>query len=211
MKEWKAEAKARYLASLIESENLDFREAARKTGSTTPAVRRSVEAYAILRQAIGKGFDAEPARHYFGIFYNALQDPGIREYLGLPEAAGVKRPRQNPVRQDNTQRLRALLAFLFGDDAGPKVIRESRQIRDLGRVLPNATAREVLADTRDLAMAVRAAGGDQEGIRSELTQARLNLLAANGEAFKFRKNKKVRDLALEVRKVLNELLKNLGT
>jgi hypothetical protein len=211
VKEWKAEAKARYLWQLITSENIDFARAARRVGSTAPAVRRQVEAYCVLNQGVRNRISVEPAQRWFGLFYNALQDPGVRRYLALPEKGELQKPKKNPIPPTRLGRLENVVYWLFGDDdRRRRVVRESRRIRDLGKVLLNPGAVKVLLDSEDLDLALKVAGSDREGIETALVQARVHLLAANGEAFRWKGDKRIITLAKEVEKVFAQALKNLN-
>lgn len=210
VKEWRPSAKARFLWNLMAGEKLDYRAAARRVGSTAPAVRRQVEAYAVLKQASERGLNAEPAERYFGLFYNALQDPGVRHYVGLRDIAALTKAVRNPVPVALRTNLGNLLDFLFGDGERRAVIRESREIRQLGKVLIHKSATKHLLERWDLDTAARLAGKDAESLETSLAEARVQLITANGEAFQWKGNRRIQVLARSVDEVMQEVLRNLG-
>jgi hypothetical protein len=140
VKRWRPEAKARYLTQLMRRERLNFRETARRIGSQAPAVRRQAEAYTVLQQASQQDLPVESAMRYFGLFYNALQDPGIRNYTGLPEPGDVTSITDEPIPPDRLSNVHRILRWLFGEEGRRRIISESRDISKLGRVLSNERA-----------------------------------------------------------------------
>lgn len=206
VRRWRAEAKARYLTQLMRSEHLDFSSTARRIGSQAPAVRRQTEAFTVLEQASEADLPTEGAERYFGLFYNALQDPGIRKYLGLPASASITALVDNPIPENKIENLERMLRWLFGADGRKRIITESRDISRLGSVLHDELATRTLESRGDLDSAVRIAGGDRESFETSLREARLELLSANGQAFQWAGDQSLAALVSDIQDVLNQLI-----
>lgn len=209
VRRWSAEAKARYIHKMIKTEGISFPETARRIGSTTPAVRRQAESYAVLSQAQEWEYDISAARKLFGLFYNALQVPGIRAYAGLGDATSAERLVEKPVDENHSTQLKELLGLLYGSESRRKVIRESRDLADLGVVLSDEDATLFLLEKGNLSAAFRMAGGDRRRVLLDLEDARQSLFSANGQAFQWRDDEEVKEKATSVGKVVDELLKSL--
>jgi len=81
--QWTADAKARYVRTLVVDYGYSFQKAGRVIGSRQDAIRRQFIAWQALEQAREAGVDVTAAVEHFGVFYRALQNPRIREFLTL--------------------------------------------------------------------------------------------------------------------------------
>ena len=210
-KEWEPVAKARFVVKLLRSGG-NTKTVARRIGSNRPTVRRYAEAFSVIRQAEAHGLAVAEAENAFGTFYNAVQHPGIRGYLGLPGAEEFEVYREDLVPQEHVERVRDLLGFLFGDrDHGlKKVISESRDIGDLGTVLQHSRARNVLIRSRDLKRAYGIAGGATQDVLEHLDEARLKLADANGIAHEVQVDAEVSEAFARVKRLVQEIGRALG-
>lgn len=191
---WTAEAKARYLTTLVERDKLSYADAARRIGSNGPAVRRQVEAYRVLRQAKNEGMHAEPAQRWFGFFYTAFARPGFRKFLGVADNGELSV--NSPVPAAKLPHLDESLGWLFGTaDGKRRVVTDSRQISDFVMVLEEPHATDVLRRTRDLSDALAASEGGRTQMIEALRAARESLYFANGRAFEYQGDEKVLELA----------------
>ena len=180
---WRPEAKARYIAQLLgHDKNID--EVARRIGSNRRTVRRFAEAHAIYTQALDEGIAMAQAEQGFGVFYNALDQEGVRQFLHLGRQVDIAGLPQSPVSPDHLEDLRELLALLFGDPSQniDPVITESRELRKLGKVLANSTACANLLRSRDLASAWRISGGGRDALIGVLNEIHYQLASVNGQA-----------------------------
>jgi hypothetical protein len=209
--EWRPEAKARYIVERVHR-GQSFIDIARAIGSRQDAVRRQFVAWSALDQAQAAGSNVDNAQRFFGVFYRALQSPGIREYMHLKEPAEATEADTNPVEQGHEARVADVSSWLFGDPANeqPAVITDSRQITNLGLILSNTEAATVLKETRDFQLALDIAGGDRTSIETALTRARTNLVTARGHAFEFVGDRDIIDRAKGVDVVLQKILEILG-
>lgn len=208
---WTAEAKARYVTSLIES-GLSFVDTARAIGSRQDAVRRQYVAYAALKQAAGAGESVDLAQRFFGVFYRATQSPGIRRYMKLLEPSEIAEDVREPIEAGAEPRVGDVSAFLFGNPLTEErpVITDSRQLTGLGRILDNPDAAGVLRETRDFSLALDVAGGDRASIETALTRARSSLITARGHAFEFVGDGEIIERAQGVDRVLQSVLEILS-
>ena len=160
---WRPEAKARFVVKLLRNGE-SIGQVATRIGSNPRTVRRYAEAHVIYAQAVRAGIPMEGAEAAFGIFYNALDHEGVRDYLGLGPQAGIQALPESPVSQDDMTHLGELVELLHGDPSRgiPRVIKESRDLRKLGQVLANERARSNLLLDRDSSGLGGSAGEDEQ-------------------------------------------------
>ena len=208
---WTAEAKARFIVEHVAITG-SFSETARAIGSRSDAVRRQFVAYSALQQAANEGQNVDQSFRFFGVFYRATQSPEIRRYMGLREPPEITEQETTPIESGQEARVAEVSSWLFGvpETAERAVIRDSRQITALGRVLANSDATRVLLDARDFETAVEVAGGDRTSIETALTQARSALIKARGQAFEFPGDADVIRRTQAIREVVEDILATLG-
>ena len=196
---WRPEAKARFIAKLL-SDGEEIGEVARSIGSNHRTVRRYAEAHAVYTQAIQAGIPVDQVERGFGVFYNALDRPGIRDFLALGRQADINTQPDAPVPAGAMDRLRELIGLLYSDsDRGlEKVISESRDLHKLDKVLANERARANLLRDRDLDRAWRVSGGGREDLLALLTDLHSRLAEVNGQAGEYVEDGDVR---AEVRRI----------
>ena len=190
---WRPEAKARFIDRLLLSGE-SIGEVACRIGSNHRTVRRFAEAHSVYSQALEKGLDMDQVEKAFGVFYNALDQAGVREYLGLGLQKDIHVRPENPIPPEKLDNLVELVAFLYGDEARGlrKVITESRELKQLGEVLLDERGRASLLNDRDLREAYRLIGGGRIELMALLNSAYSRLAEANGQAHQFRDDKKIR-------------------
>ena len=196
---WRPEAKARFIARLLQSGE-SIGEVARGIGSNHRTVRRFAEAHAVYTQALRGGVELQEVEAAFGVFYNALDQAGVRSYIGLGKQSDITRLPENPVPEDCLENLAQLIALLYGDkvDRLAKVIRESRELKMLGQVLEDERGRRTLLADRDLHRAWHLIGGGRADLLALLETAHQRLAEANGRANEYRDDGEVID---EVRRI----------
>jgi hypothetical protein len=209
--QWTAEAKARYVVNLVRRDH-SFAEVARAIGTRTDAVRRQFVGWCALEQAERAGEPVEQAQRFFGVFYRALQSPGIRTYMGIPDPRDVSEQDTEPVQRGQEHRVAEVSSLLFGlpGTSERAVVTDSRQLTNLGRVLQDEEAARVLREDRDFALALEVVGGDRASIEGALTRARSALIAARGHAFEFVGDPEIIDRARALQRVLDTILETLG-
>ena len=191
---WRPEAKARFIGKLLsDGESID--SVVRRIGSNHRTVRRFAEAHAIFTQARDAGLPVDEVEKGFGVFYNALDQEGVRQYLGLVSPQGkIDTLPDSPITQQHLDNLKTLIELLFGDqDNGlDRVIAESRELRRLGKVLAHSRARVHLVQNRDLHRAWRIAGGGKEEVLSTLSGIHSQLAEVSGKSTEFGDDEEVR-------------------
>ena len=185
-KQWRPEAKARFIAKLL-SDGESIASTARRIGSNAHTVRRLAEGHAIYTQAVDNGIPMDRAEAAFGLFYNALSPQGVRDYLGLRPQVEIDRLPESPIPPDYIEHLRTLVEMLFG--GGPDdlraVIRESRELKKLGEVMAEPDARANLVRDRDLERAWRVSGGGRNDLLGLLRDTHSRLAEINGQATEY--------------------------
>ena len=196
---WRPEAKARFIAKLL-AEDVEVGEVAKHIGTNHRTVRRYAEAHAIYTQAIEAGIPMDDVEAGFGVFYNALDRPGIRDYLELGRQVDIVTLPDAPVPARAMGNLRELIGLLYGDSERElkKVISESRELRKLDKVLANERARTNLLRDKDLDRAWRVSGGGREDLLALLTDLHSRLAEVNGQAPEYSEDDDVRG---EVRRI----------
>ena len=173
--QWRPLQKARYIAQLVESGRDEFSEVARIIGSKAPTVRNHYLGYAILRYAKNSfGIDTTYAEDAFGVWQRALNDPSIRDYMGL-KLDLPKNKRKVPIPKDRTEQLSELLLWIFGDGENDAVLRDSREISKLGTVLQKAETIAILKQTNDLEHAFARSGGEEKTLIDHMGGASFHL------------------------------------
>ena len=209
---WRPEAKARFIATLLVTGE-SIGEVARRIGSNHRTVRRYAEAHAIFDQALRDetvmGGQVEAA---FGVFYNALDHPGVRSYLGLGKQSEITTLPKEPIHEDALENLYTLVGLLYGDKDGEleRVIKESRDLKKLGEVLASDRAKANLLEDRDLEKAWRLTGHARNDLITLLDSARLRLYEANGQALEFRDDEKVRAEVQRIVKLVTDMRERYG-
>jgi len=200
--QWSADAKARFVYSLITEYGYQFDTAAKVIGSRSDAIRRQFVSWGAVRQARDQGVDVAEAVDHFGVFYRSLQNPKIREFIGLQGWMNGDESLLNPLSGDGPERLEELLGFIFGRT---RVIKESRQLDDLGRALGDGTARSVLRESRDLTMALQELPADRDALLGIIRIAYRQAARANAEAYQFKGDEQLLGEATRLEKMAEQL------
>jgi hypothetical protein len=181
--QWTPDAKARFVHRLVTEYGYSFERAGKVIGSRRDAIRRQFIAWSGLEQARANGVDIAPAVGHFGVYYRALQNPSIRTFLTLNGWTDGSEDLRDPFGAEGSQRLQEFLDLVWGRR---RVIQESRQLDDLGKVLANQPAYALLTQERDLAMALQELPTDRDAIYGAIRLAYRHAARANAEAWQFR-------------------------
>ena len=208
---WRPEAKARYIAKLLGNDKT-IDDVVRRIGSNHRMVRRFAEAHAIYTQALDEGIPMDQAELGFGVFYNALDQEGVREFLGLGRQVDIRSLPESPVPPSHLDSLRELVELLFGNPAKgvERVITDSRQLRKLGEALANGPARANLLAHRDLERAWRLSGGGRDELIGALREIRLQLASVNGQAQDYLDDQVIKQGVLRIYNLATETAERYG-
>lgn len=208
---WEPFAKARFIANLVDQQNMSFESVAEVVGESVTDVRSLYRNYAVLEQGRDElGIDTSRAEAQFGVFTAAMGSRDLRAFVGAPNPADVTSD-QHPIPEDHAEQLADALSWLFGDaDGNQKVISESRDIRVLARVVQSEDGLEVLRETRDLEAAEAAIGGARSRLLRRLVYARGALRAARADVDEFREDEEVAAAIRECYEAASDLTENGG-
>jgi len=191
IEKWDPWAKARFIASLLENEDLEFEEAAVQVGETSNDIRSSYRNHRIIwraRECFNTSTDRAERR--FGVFTRAMSSLPLRQYIGAPAPGEVERDSEI-ISDDRRNEVAELLSWLFGTNEQQPVISESRDITRLGKVIASEEGRAVLRETRNLEEAYIAAGGLRERLLRRLNRAAGYLEAAEYDIHEYSQDPEV--------------------
>lgn len=155
---WDALAKAKYAAKWYESGG-DINTISRTLGDNHNTVRRLVNGWFVLQQAIKDGFDQEQTskkNFAFSHLYTALTRASVRDYLGLSSEDLSVAPQNNPIAPEKRNELQQLMSWLYGQEhkGEPTIIQsQNPNLNQLSKVLAHPEAKAMLMARRDLRVA----------------------------------------------------------
>lgn len=180
--QWESEAKARYVYRLVTEYGYTFEHIARTIGGRQDAIRRQFIAWSTVVQARNAGVDVSPAVRRFGVLYRSFQSPGTRQFLDLKGWTDATHDTREPLGPEGPERFNELIGMIFGPK---RVIKESRRLDDLGKVLAEPVALEVLRQERDIDVALRELPEDRTAVLASMRTAYRTLTTVNGQVFEF--------------------------
>ena len=163
-------------------------------------------AWSAVEQARKSGVDVGPSISRFGVLYRALQNPNNRAFLKFQGWTDADESVREPLAEDGPERFAEFQGFLFGSD---RVIRDSRQLDQLGKALSEPLALETLRQQRDIDVAVRELPEDRNAILATMRAAYRNLAEVNGQIFQFPGEKTLLTEARRIDKVMSLILQVL--
>lgn len=206
--QWRPYQKARYIAQLVEDNELTFLQIARIIGSRSPTVREHYIAYTLARQARDQmSIDTTYAEAAFGVLRRSLSDPNIRGFIGL-QLDKAERELAKPVPRNQADAVKEFFTWTFGTDKRDPVLKDSRDLKKLGTVMASARAVEVLRSSHDLDYAFEISGGEERKLLDNLNAASYNLDQALPLSIRHKKSKDVTAALTRCRDTLAEILKN---
>lgn len=155
---WDALAKAKYAAKWYESGG-DIGTISRTLGDNHNTVRRLVNGWFALQQAIKDGFDLtqiSKKSFAFSHLYTALTRASVRNYLGLNSEDLSAPPQTDPVVPAKRGELQQLMSWLYGQEhkGEPTIIgSQNPHLNQLSKVLAHPEAKAMLMAKRDLSVA----------------------------------------------------------
>jgi hypothetical protein len=152
---WDALAKAKYAAQWFQ-EGGDIATISRTLGDNHNTVRRLVNGWYVLQQAIADGFDLSQISKKsfaFSHLYTAITRASVRDLLGLTNEDLSSPPQPNPIAAGHRDDLSTLMSWLYGQEqkGEPTIIQgQNPNLNELSKVLANPEARLMLVTTRNL-------------------------------------------------------------
>lgn len=204
---WDPIAKARFLASLVDTHNKTFEEVATLVGESRTTVAAHYRNFRIEKQAREDfKLDTSRAQKRFGVFTRAMQDDNVRSFLDAPQPGKVK-PGEKPLPSGASSRMKEFLSWAFGDDVSAPVSTDSRKIKELGVAITSKDGLAVLRKRRDLGEAFIAAGGVKRRVLENLQEAEARLSAALDDIKGLKGDTDIQGMVAACQKVVAELQK----
>jgi len=178
--DWEPLRQARFVAKLIDKDGLSFQEAAVRVGKTKTDVAAMYRNQGIALQAEQLGFPASTFETKYS-YLTVAMGSNLRVYVDAPAGNHIA-PHTAPIGDENIEKLDELLTWLFGKGDEAPVVKESREIGKLAKVVADVTGRAKLKESGDLGVALdamRQAGLDP---RVRLINRLKATLAASTEA-----------------------------
>lgn len=178
---WTPFAQARYVAKLVDENNLAFAEVAKMIGIDKTRAGNLYREQAIAKQAASLGIATGPVEEAFSLLTVAMSNTKLRSFVDAPIASKLT-PGSEPVPAAKTPELKELLGWVFGTSETDKVLNDSRDINKLGGAIDSAVGLAALRSGDTLAEALQKiddAGLDTLArLKNRLTAARNSLQAA---------------------------------
>lgn len=151
---WDALAKAKFAAEWLRDDKADLATVSRTLGDNHNTVRRLVNGWVVLQQALNDGFNRDQMTRKafpFSHLYTAIARPNVRIFLGLPPDTLTEVLDKDPIPTSDLPQLREFMGWLYGQRGKPSVIlSQNPDLNRLVDVLGNAGAIAMLQGTRNL-------------------------------------------------------------
>lgn len=191
---WEPYPQARFIASLVDNESLQFQEVANLVGERSSDVAAKYRNFAVVTQAKDDfGIDVSRVIGLFGVFTRVMTSSPLRAYIGAPAPVNVH-PGKRPLHKESGPKTQELFSWVFGENGISAVIGESRDITRLGQVVSSEVGLEILKETRDLEASYISAGGLRDRLLSRLKNAHNNLEAAREDLAAYNDSEEVQEL-----------------
>jgi hypothetical protein len=204
---WDPLCKARFIHDLmIRKKTTDLNELAKEIGARQDTIKSNFIAFNLYNEAKELEIDTSKVESKFGVFYTALNNSEIREYIGLDVDKPIEELKK-PVPIAKKVELKNFIELLHGNSSGvDPVIDDSRKISELGDVLAVDEARKVLLETRNMRIAKKLTGGEEKSLLENLDSARVNLMEANKNVFLYFNNPKVKSAVELCKKYMDQII-----
>lgn len=211
--QWQPFAQARYVADLVDDEEMTFVQVAQMIGIDKTRVGNLYRDQAIARQARNLGMETGPLEASFSLLTVAMNTTKLRDHIGAP-IGSRSAPGEDPIPSDKVEHLRELLTWVYGDGETEPVIGDSREISKLGNVVASETGLAALRGGSTLESAVQkvkeADVDPHQRLVNRLRTGRNSLVAAMQDIADFTDDEEVSELVQGVRAAADGLLDALG-
>ena len=128
--QWQPYAQARYVARLVDHDQMSFAAVAEMIGVDRTRVGNLYRDQAIATQARELGIETGPLEEAFSLLTVAMSTPKLRAHIDAPLGSRTE-PGVSPIPAALAPELRELVTWLYGDGDVEPVIGESRDISKL--------------------------------------------------------------------------------
>lgn len=185
---WGSYAKAKYIAQVHNSFNVDLNKIAEQIGDTNKTVRKLYQGLMVLEQAENQTEfsmeDIRTPRLYFSHLYTALGYEKFRSYIGVPD--DFEDP--YPVPDEKKKHLQEVMDWLYGSkkrDIEQQVKTQNPDLRRFVEVLGNDLSVAAMRSGSSLDVAFDLTIDDNDALREALVKARLALDKATSKVGSF--------------------------
>jgi len=173
---WEPLSKAVYIHSLVTKHgNYDFDAIGRDLIVDSSNIKKNYLAYRIYIQARNNEIETKEIEDNFGIWYTALSNVNIQQFIGYNPRAVKKKKITAPVPKSKIGELAELIGYMFGTVDVKKVMPESRDIKKLGQILHSKEALNHLRSGGSFADALLLVEGEKDALLKLIRKATLNL------------------------------------
>jgi hypothetical protein len=196
IKEWDADAKAKYIYQLHHQSGKDLREIATIIGDRYGYTERLFLGWSLVKQAEKEnGFsERDTQKFFFSYMYDAVRMPEVRQFLGLGE-------NEYRVDRKHVANLKELTTWLFGSKSArkPPIVEKKDELKKLGYVVASEDGLDALRRNASLEAAYQETVGEEDELLNSLTEASRKLDRAKAVLHRHKRKPKVRQ---EVEKCL---------
>ncbi len=143
---WEPYQKAREIVNLVDVEGYSFTDLSKLSGVTVPEIKRMYRDFKVCKSLIKVGFAESVLTSDFSKLGEVTRDKALGTFSGLPAEKDVT-PGPLVLDDSKLEERIEIFEFVFGENS---VTPDSRQIRDLGKVVTESESLNHLRDTNDL-------------------------------------------------------------
>lgn len=200
IKRWGYFARSRYIGQMMKAGH-EMEQIEREIGDISGEVRRLYQVSVVYDQMLDSGnIDHDAVRKEASLLEVALARKTIKTFLSIPARLPVEIV-ETVVPHDKIDELEEVSSYIFGNAENNEkpVIRESREITSLGRVLENDEARTHLRKTRNLTSALDYIDGEYDFLLRKLNTALNAVRDVNSVLPAHRDEKEISDLLTQLK------------
>lgn len=205
---WTPFAQARYVAKLVDEDQMSIAEVAKTIGIERGRAGNLYRDQAIAKQAAELGIETGPVESAFSLLTVAMSNTKLRDHVEAPLGSRLK-PGQSPIPASRENELTELLIWVFGSDESPALIADSREITKLGNVAASSIGLQSIRAGDSLAQAQQKIEDAELDTRQRLARrlgaARNSLIAAAEDVAEHYEDSEVRELLEEIHDALDAL------
>ena len=211
IKEWPAEQKAQFIASLIDERHMSYEAVMRKIGSRTRTVRQNYISYRLLLQMEDcvDEFSVADVEGRFSVMYLSLRTQGVQNYLHIDISADAQSAK-TPVPETHIKNLANFALWLFGNKKKkePSLFGDSRRVDDFGKILESSEAIRYLEENKrpDFDHAFELAGGRETQIVQRLRESANNVKLVLSRVHHYRDSEDIQEAVEELGTDVRQLL-----
>lgn len=210
---WESFSKAIYIHSLVLAHlkkelEYDFEAVGSELAIDPSNVKKNYLAYRIYLEARDNDIETKRIEENFGVWYTALGDTKIQKFIGFSPRSTQDAKLKFPISRQKLEALGEFIGYMYGTASVPKVLPESRRIRDLGKILTSKTSLEYLRSGGSFLDALSLVHGEEQTLIKILNKATLKLDESLSYLYKHKKDAKVAIAVQKCTNALVEVLKN---